>query len=131
MKILVVLGGALASSDVLAAGYRAVVPGILQKGMESNGITPFAGHEIVVALAEEAIDAYFEHAPDCLIFAGTYSEGKGVTPRFVLAERMLTRDLDKRMFLYTNPITVPPFNREENFFLMTDTDGMAGWLGLS
>ena len=94
MKVLVILGGVLASSNVLAIGYKEHVPGILQKGLDPNGITPFANHEIIVALAKEAIDAYFEHVPDRIIFAGTWSEEKGATPGFILVERMLTRDLE-------------------------------------
>jgi hypothetical protein len=128
MKILAILGGTLGAGD-LAIPYAKVVPKLLQQGLE-NVRTPFADHEISVVLAEEAINAYFKQLPDRIMFVGTLAEKGGETPTFILLYKMLTREMDKKKFLFTNPITVPPFNTEENFFVITDTDKMAEWLEL-
>lgn len=127
MKILVILGGTLGTGD-LAIAYAKIVPQLLQEGIDRKG-TPFAKHEIYVEVAENSINAYFEQSPDKLILLGTFAE-KGETPPFVLFYKMLARGMAKRDFLYSNPITVPPFNKEENFFPVTETDKMAEWLGL-
>jgi len=129
MKILVVLGGSLAK-DGLSKAYIEATPALLQQGCDKQG-TRFASHEISVVVPEGAINVYLEQNPDRLMFLGTLvdSEEKGA-PAFVLAQRMLTRNMDKKKFLFSNPLSIPPFNKEENFFRIDDTDGMAEWLGL-
>jgi len=129
MRILVVLGGSLAGGG-LAKAYTEAAPALFQQGCDKQG-TRFAGHEISVVLPEEAINTCFEQKPDRLVFLGTLvdSKKKGA-PAFVLAQRMLTRNMDKKKFLFTNPLSIPPFNKEENFFRITDMEEMAEWLGL-
>ncbi len=128
MKILAILGGVMGSGD-LATAYAQVIPKLLQLGLE-NKRTLFADHEIRVVLAEEAINAYFEELPERIMFVGTYAELDGEIPAFILACRLLTRGMDKRKFLFTNPLRVPPFHTEENFFTIIDADKMAEWFEL-
>ena len=126
MKILVIIGW---EDDMLAKAYCGIVPMLLQQGINKQG-TSFIDHEIIVAMTDEAIGSYFENIPDRLMFLGTYADPKKL-PAFISLLRMLTRNMDKRKFLFTNPIRVPPFHKEENFFVITDTDGMAAWFGLT
>lgn len=123
MKILVIIGW---KDDELAKAYRGVVPMLLQQGLDKQG-TPFAAHEICVVMTNEAINAYFEQVPDRLILFGTFAKTEEPSV-FMSIQRMLTRDMGKRKFAYTNPIHVPPFNKEENFFVITDVEKMAAWL---
>lgn len=125
MKILVVIGW---EDNELARAYCEIVPMLLQQGLDKQG-TPFANHEISVSMTDGAINTYFEQLPDRLVFLGTYAES-GKPSAFISALRMLTREMDKKKFLFTNPIHVPPFHKEENFFVITDTTEMAKWLGV-
>lgn len=127
MKILVILGGTLTSSEKLAIAYKEVTPKLLQQGLEGKG-TPFINHEIITVFEEDAINTFFEQRPERLIFLGTFVSNSAITPKFMLLQRMITREMDKRKFLFANPIRIPPFGDSENFFAVTETDKMAAWL---
>lgn len=131
MKILVLLGGGLVGE--IAIQFKKLMPQLLQFGHDGNNkkATPFLEHAIFVVNPEEAIDAFLEHSPEKLIFAGTHYD-KEERPLSLLVTKILIQSMggDSKRFLYTNLISVPPFHKEPNFFTMTDTDGMAKWFEL-
>lgn len=132
MKIMVILGGSLIMSEMMAEAYRKATPKMLKCGVSGDEVTPFSDHEIIVATPEEALGVFLDHSPDKLIFAGTFND-KNELPPFMLVQRILTQSVggDRSRFLYMNPLTVPPFHKEPNFFLFMDIAGMANWFGLS